>query len=39
MPIFIQVTIDNVGYVFQVICLFQHIFRLICFPYAEAYIG
>jgi len=32
MPVFIQVTIDNVGDVFQVFCLFQHIFRLICFP-------
>jgi len=24
--------INNVGDVFQVFCLFQHIFRLICFP-------
>jgi len=24
--------IDNVVNVFQVLCLFQHIFRLICFP-------
>jgi len=31
--IFLQVTIDNVGDVFfHVFCLFQHIFRLICFP-------
>jgi len=27
-----QVTIDNVGVVFQVFCLFQHIFHLICIP-------
>ena len=40
MLIFLQVTIDNVGDVFLVFCLFQHILLdLISLGSAEAYIG